>query len=38
MLNLVELGRPEEEGRARLAELASLVMRASGRERTTSSR
>jgi pyrrolysyl-tRNA synthetase-like protein len=26
MLNLVELGRPEEEGRARLAELASLVM------------
>ncbi len=30
MLNLVELGRPEKEGRARLVELASLVMRASG--------
>ncbi len=30
MLNLVELGRPESEGRARLAELASLVMRAAG--------
>jgi phenylalanyl-tRNA synthetase alpha chain len=30
MLNLVELGRPENEGRARLAELASAVMRAAG--------
>ena len=30
MLNLVELGRPEAEGRARLGELASLVMRAAG--------
>jgi phenylalanyl-tRNA synthetase alpha chain len=30
MLNLVELGRPEEEGRARLAELAAGVMRAAG--------
>jgi len=30
MLNLVELGRPESEGRGRLAELASLVMRAAG--------
>jgi pyrrolysyl-tRNA synthetase-like protein len=30
MLNLVELGRPESEGRTRLVELASLVMRAAG--------
>ncbi len=30
MLNLVELGRPQEEGRARLEELAALVMRAAG--------
>jgi pyrrolysyl-tRNA synthetase-like protein len=30
MLNLVELGRPEAEGRARLEELAALVMGASG--------
>jgi pyrrolysyl-tRNA synthetase-like protein len=30
MLNLVELGRPEEEGRARLEELAALVMGAAG--------
>ena len=30
MLNLVELGRPEKEGRARLGELASAVMRAAG--------
>jgi phenylalanyl-tRNA synthetase alpha chain len=30
MLNLVELGRPEKEGRARLAELAAAVMRAAG--------
>jgi phenylalanyl-tRNA synthetase alpha chain len=30
MLNLVELGRPQEEGRARLEELASLVMAAAG--------
>jgi phenylalanyl-tRNA synthetase alpha chain len=29
-LNLVELGRPEKEGRARLTELASVVMRAAG--------
>ena len=37
MLNLVELGRPEAEGRARLGELASLVMQAAG-VTTTSSR
>jgi pyrrolysyl-tRNA synthetase-like protein len=30
MLNLVELGRPAEEGRARLQELAGLVMDAAG--------
>jgi pyrrolysyl-tRNA synthetase-like protein len=30
MLNLVELGRPESEGRARLDELAALVMSAAG--------
>jgi len=30
MLNLVELGRPEEECRARLEELAALVMHAAG--------
>lgn len=30
MLNLVELGRPEEEGRGRLEELAALVMGAAG--------
>jgi phenylalanyl-tRNA synthetase alpha chain len=30
MLNLVELGRPQEEGRERLEELASLVMAAAG--------
>jgi phenylalanyl-tRNA synthetase alpha chain len=30
MLNLVELGRPEQEGRARLAQLAAAVMRAAG--------
>ncbi len=30
MLNLVELGRPKDEGRARLVELASVVMRAAG--------
>jgi pyrrolysyl-tRNA synthetase-like protein len=30
MLNLVELGRPREEGRARLEELAGLVMGAAG--------
>lgn len=30
MLNLVELGRPEDEGRARLEELAGLVMNAAG--------
>jgi len=30
MLNLVELGRPAEEGRARLEELAGLVMDAAG--------
>jgi pyrrolysyl-tRNA synthetase-like protein len=30
MLNLVELGRPEAEGRARLEELAALVMGAAG--------
>ena len=30
MLNLVELGRPAEEGRARLEELAGLVMDATG--------
>jgi phenylalanyl-tRNA synthetase alpha chain len=30
MLNLVELGRPAAEGRVRLGELASLVMRAAG--------
>ncbi len=30
MLNLVELGRPEEEGRERLEELAALVMGAAG--------
>ncbi|NLE22280.1 MAG: pyrrolysine--tRNA(Pyl) ligase large subunit [Actinobacteria bacterium] len=30
MLNLVELGRPTEEGRVRLGELASLVMRTAG--------
>ena len=30
MLNLVELGRPPEEGRLRLGELASLVMRTAG--------
>jgi phenylalanyl-tRNA synthetase alpha chain len=30
MLNLVELGRPAAEGRARLGELASLVMRTAG--------
>ena len=30
MLNLVELGGPEEEGRARLEELAALVMGAAG--------
>ncbi len=30
MMNLVELGRPQEEGRARLEELAALVMAAAG--------
>ncbi|HEY5386275.1 MAG TPA: pyrrolysine--tRNA(Pyl) ligase large subunit [Thermoleophilia bacterium] len=30
MLNLVEMGRPQTEGRARLAELAALVMAAAG--------
>jgi phenylalanyl-tRNA synthetase alpha chain len=30
MMNLVELGRPQAEGRARLEELASLVMAAAG--------
>ena len=32
MLNLVELGRPEDEGRRRLEELAALVMGAAGIE------
>ena len=38
MLNLVELGGRESEGRTRLVELASLVMQRGGRHATTSSR